>query len=582
MASKNIKSAEDQPHILPSGQGNRPPRVQDPIPQGESLAAEARDTNTPKKRRKIAPETPDSDSDQGIQEKGKSQEGVPPPRYLVVESDNPEKPFNRLHIFAVGRWFDRVATGLSKRIKEMRGGFEVDCQNQREARLLLKRHGSEFMGIKIKVSEHRSKNSSKGAIWCRNLEGLTEDEILGELKAQGVTRVERCMKGEVGAKVPTHTLFLTFSKPELPKEINIGYLKVKVSLYVREPLQCYKCFKFGHPSHKCRATRAVCGKCGYDAHEGSCPHPPKCSNCKGDHSPKSKKCPTYVYNKSIKTLMTENKSSFQEAKKLVDASAPKLTKSFAQAATSSAKQVSQTITSSQEPLPKLSTRSRGVQFREEELPEEIRAEALALARQLRDFFKKSKKDAASQFNKTNDRRAKQAPKASSSSAPKPIGAKNQKKPAPSTPKTKTGGTPAPAHQAAGEAVQAAQSAQPLPPSSKSSQEEVSASAHQAAETGQNDPTSSESEMEETSASAPQAAEGGVEIISAEEGETTISGSVSNTPFLDFEQENDNDQPFTSPPRKKKWRKKAEKDPIKQSLNRCPFEDPEGNGVSNWG
>ena len=43
-------------------------------------------------------------------------------------------------------------------------------------------------------------------------------------------------------------------------------------------------------------------------------------------------------------------------------------------------------------------------------------------------------------------------------------------------------------------------------------------------------------MEETSASAPQAAEGGVEIISAEEGETTISGSVSNTPFLDFEQE----------------------------------------------
>ena len=78
MASKNIKSAEDQLHILPSGQGNRPPRVQDPNSQGESLAAEARDTNTPKKRRKIAPESPDSDSDPDIREKGKSQEGVPP------------------------------------------------------------------------------------------------------------------------------------------------------------------------------------------------------------------------------------------------------------------------------------------------------------------------------------------------------------------------------------------------------------------------------------------------------------------------------------------------------------------------
>ena len=111
--------------------------------------------------RKQAPKGSDSDSDPDIREKGKSQEGVPPPRFLIVESENPEKPFNRLHIFAVGRWFDGVASGLSKRITEVRGGFEVDCQNQREARLLLRRHGSEFMGIKVKVSEHRFKNSSK-------------------------------------------------------------------------------------------------------------------------------------------------------------------------------------------------------------------------------------------------------------------------------------------------------------------------------------------------------------------------------------------------------------------------------------
>ena len=39
-----------------------------------------------------------------------------------------------------------------------------------------------------------------------------------------------------GKVTPTNTLFMTFGSPDLPKEITVGYLKVKVALFV--PTRC--------------------------------------------------------------------------------------------------------------------------------------------------------------------------------------------------------------------------------------------------------------------------------------------------------------------------------------------------------
>ena len=54
-------------------------------------------------------------------------------------------------------------------------------------------------------------------------------------------------------KVPTNTLFLTFNTPEMPMEITVGYLKVKVALFVSNPMRCFNCNKFGHTSQHCNA-----------------------------------------------------------------------------------------------------------------------------------------------------------------------------------------------------------------------------------------------------------------------------------------------------------------------------------------
>ena len=49
-----------------------------------------------------------------------------------------------------------------------------------------------------------------------------------------------------GKVIPTNTLFLTFNRPDMPKELRVGYLKVKVDLFVANPLRCFNCNKFGH------------------------------------------------------------------------------------------------------------------------------------------------------------------------------------------------------------------------------------------------------------------------------------------------------------------------------------------------
>ena len=103
----------------------------------------------------------------------------------------------------------------------------------------------------------------------------------------GVNRVTLKKEGKV---IPINTLFLTFGSPELPKEITVGYLKVKVALFFPNPMRCFNCNMFGHTSQCCKDA-AKCTGCGKDKHEGQCEGPKLCSNCNGPHASSAKDCP---------------------------------------------------------------------------------------------------------------------------------------------------------------------------------------------------------------------------------------------------------------------------------------------------
>ena len=138
------------------------------------------------------------------------------------------------------------------------------------------------------VSIHPTLNSSRGVIRCRELAGMSETDIRDELSEQGVILVKRIRRKEDGQDKDTNTLFLTFCNANLPKDIRIGYLRVKVDPFIPNPLRCFKCQKYGHGAQRC-SSAAVCPKCALE-HEGPCTNPPKCVNCKGAHPSSSKDC----------------------------------------------------------------------------------------------------------------------------------------------------------------------------------------------------------------------------------------------------------------------------------------------------
>ena len=118
--------------------------------------------------------------------------------------------------------------------------------------------------------------------------------------------------------IPTNTLFLTFGSPELPKEITLGCLKVKVALFVPNPMRCFNCNKFVHTSQRCKDA-AKCTGCGKDKHEGQCDGPKLCSNCNSPHASSAKDCPVWQKEKEIQRVRVEKRISFPEARQLVEA-----------------------------------------------------------------------------------------------------------------------------------------------------------------------------------------------------------------------------------------------------------------------
>ena len=148
------------------------------------------------------------------------------------------------------------------------------------------------------------------------MEDVPDAEILRGLRSQGVTELYRVTRKMGEGRVPTHTFFLTFTLPALPEFIKVGYLRVKVDLFVPAPLRCFNCQRFGHSRGRCNKD-PICERCGQAGHEDTCSQTPKCSNCGGDHSPNSRNCPTFKFEQAIQKVKTEKKISFAEAKKEV-------------------------------------------------------------------------------------------------------------------------------------------------------------------------------------------------------------------------------------------------------------------------
>ena len=178
--------------------------------------------------------------------------------------------------------------------------------------------------VPVVVLEDSKLNSSKGVIRTKELDDMEEEDILEELKPQGVTSVRRMIVQRGGKRIITGTYVLTFGTSELPNRINLGYIIVRVAQFIPNPLRCFKCQKFGHGQSSCR-NKQICFRCGHEGHEGKdCTENPQCKNCQGDHMASSKDCPQWKKEKEIVTLKHTKNVSFYEAKVLYSQNNPSI------------------------------------------------------------------------------------------------------------------------------------------------------------------------------------------------------------------------------------------------------------------
>ena len=176
--------------------------------------------------------------------------------------------------------------GEPKSIKNLRSGdLLIQCTKQPHEANLLKM--KTFCGLKCTVTPHKSLNTSRGIVRCRD----------GGLK-------------------PTNTFVFTFDSPVLPANVKIGFIQAKVDVYIPNPLRCYKCQVFGHHENKC-GRQVICVNCSMPEHcqPGQCERPAKCANCSGAHSANSKECPQWEKEKKILKSKCEQNISFPEARK---------------------------------------------------------------------------------------------------------------------------------------------------------------------------------------------------------------------------------------------------------------------------
>lgn len=256
------------------------------------------------------------------------------PRFLTIQLSNTTKTtFKNVSPFAQKRGLLLLAGEVknSKCLKD--GTLLVEVESCEQSRKL--QAATTFDTMPIKVTPHKMLNSSKGLVFCHDLLDLDVEEIQKELASQRVTEVFRMMSRKTGTLKPTPLLLLTFGTPKLPEFIFAGYLRLNVRPHIPNPLRCFKCQIYGHPSDGC-SRKSVCGKCSSEEHEtDNCSNSPHCVNCSGSHPVWSRDCPQWVLEKRIQELkVTENISLF-EARKRLNVSANSSKKSFANATNSS-------------------------------------------------------------------------------------------------------------------------------------------------------------------------------------------------------------------------------------------------------
>lgn len=94
---------------------------------------------------------------------------------------------------------------------------------------------------------------SKGIVYVDT--DISEEEILKNLRGGSVVGVKRFKIRKDGEEMNSTAVLISFRKEILPHRVSLGFMAYQVKPYVRPPLRCYKCQRFGHVAAVCRGRK---------------------------------------------------------------------------------------------------------------------------------------------------------------------------------------------------------------------------------------------------------------------------------------------------------------------------------------
>lgn len=178
----------------------------------------------------------------------------PVPRFLVIKNtDNTN--FTSVSPFLINKLMYGLI-GEATSVKKIRDGILVECSIAKQARRLLE--VKKFGSFSVSVTAHNTLNICKGIVTCRDLLNCTVEEILNELKPQGVIEVKRMKSRRDGELKDTASLILTFNRATLPDKIRAAMYSLPVRAYIPLPMRCFNCQLFGHTASRCSKDSYWC------------------------------------------------------------------------------------------------------------------------------------------------------------------------------------------------------------------------------------------------------------------------------------------------------------------------------------
>ena len=131
------------------------------------------------------------------------------PRFIIIESTEENASITSLSPFVIQKALQGIA-GEPKSIKKLTRSNQllIEVSRKAHARNLLRKT---FHDLIVRVFPHSSLNSSRGVLRCPDLRCCSEQEILEEMKTQGVTAVKRFRVRKYGQLKDTNTFVFTFN-----------------------------------------------------------------------------------------------------------------------------------------------------------------------------------------------------------------------------------------------------------------------------------------------------------------------------------------------------------------------------------